>query len=185
MNILSETITLSPEETKTLKDFLNLGQALVNSLTSSQISGAAAALGDMMPLLQSLANPGVFKLINTLAECSDSLADLLQLITAYHKAGTFKTALELVTLLGVVKDALGTPTVAQYAEKANTLLVTGDQLVSELGGFDKIQALTKALQKASQAADQDSSTIGIMGLLKALKEPQIQKGLKILLNLAK
>ena len=170
---------------KTLQDLLNLGRALTNSLTSSQISGAAAALGQLMPLLHSLNNPGVPELIRTLAECSDTLADLVRLISTYYKAGTIQTALELATLLGVVKDALGTPTVAQFAEKANTMLVTGDQLVSQLGGLDKIQAVVKSMQKASLAADQDNRTIGIMGLLKALKEPQIQKGIKILLNLAK
>ena len=95
---MSETLTLSPDEIKTLKDFLNLGRSLTISLTSSQIVSLASSLGEIVPLLQALSNPDVQKLIKALAESSGTLADLIRLADTYYKSGTIRTALELVTL---------------------------------------------------------------------------------------
>jgi uncharacterized protein YjgD (DUF1641 family) len=185
VNKLSETLTLSPDEIKTLKDFLNLGRALTTSLTSSQIVSLASGLGEIVPLLQALSNPETQKLIKALAESSGTLADLIQLVDTYYKSGTIKTALELLTLLGVLKDALSTPAVARLAEDANALMVTGDQLASELGGLEGIKKVITSAKEASKEAAQDRSTIGIMGLQRTLKEPQVQKGIKFLLHFAK
>jgi len=182
---LNETQTLSPEEIKTLKDFLNLGRSLTISLTSSQIVSLASSLGEIVPLLQALSNEEVQKLIKALAESSGTLGDLIQLLDAYYKSGAIKTALEVVTLLGVLKDALSTPAVARLAENASTLMVTGDQLASELGGLEGIKKVITAGKEASKEAAQDRSTIGIMGLQRALKEPEVQKGIKFLLHFAK
>ncbi len=182
---MNETLTLSPEEIKTLKDFLNLGRSLTISLTPSQIVNLASGLGEILPLLQALSNPGIQRLIKTLAESSVTLGDLIQLLDAYHKSGTIKTALEAVTLLEVLRDALSTPAVARLAENANALMVTGDQLTSELGGLQGIKKVITAAKEASQEAAQDRSSIGFMGLQKVLKEPEVQKGIKFLLHFAK
>jgi hypothetical protein len=42
---MADMTTLSPEEIKTLKDFLNLGRSLTSSLTSSQIASFASGMG--------------------------------------------------------------------------------------------------------------------------------------------
>ena len=182
---MNETLTLSPEEIKTLKDFLNLGRSLAISLTSSQIVNLASGLGEIVPLLQALGNPEVQKLIKALAESSGTLEDLIQLLDVYYKSGTIKTALELVTLLGVLKDALSTPAMARLAENASTLMVTGDQLIAELGGLEGIKKVITAAKEASKEAAQDRSAIGIIGLQRVLKEPEVQKGIKFLLHFAK
>lgn len=182
---MSETLTLSPEEIKSLKDFLNLGRSLTISLTSSQIVSLASGLGEILPLLQALSSAEMQKLIKSLEESSGTLGDLIQLLDTYYKSGAIQTALELVALLGVLKDALSTPAVARLAENANTLMVTGDQLASGLGGIEGIKKVIRSVREASNEAAQDRSTIGIIGLQKVLKEPQVQKGIKFLLHFAK
>ncbi len=182
---MSETLTLSPEEIKTLKDFLNLARSLTISLTSSQIVSLASGFGEIVPLLQVLSTPEVQKLIRVLAHSSNTLGDLIQLLDTYYKSGTIKTALELVTLLGVLKDALSTPAVARLAENVSTLMVTGDQVIAELGGFEGMKKIIRSAREASDEAAQDRSTIGIMGLQKVLKEPEVQKCIKFLLHFAK
>jgi uncharacterized protein YjgD (DUF1641 family) len=185
MNKLEETLTLSAEEIKTLRDFLNLGRALTSSLTSLQIASLASGLGEIMPLVQALSQPGIQRLVRVLAESSDTLADLIQLADSYYKSGTIKNTFELATLFGVLRDALSTPAVARLADTLNRLMVTGDQLVVELGGVEGIQGFIKSAREARKKAEEDKSTIGMTGLLKALKEPGVQKGIKFLLNFAK
>ncbi len=182
---MEETSKLSAEEAKTLRDFLNLGRALTSSLTSSQIASLASGLGEILPLLQTLSHPRIRKLILALSESSDTLANLVELATAYHRSGTIQSALETVTLLKVVRDALSTPAVAQWAETVNNLAVTGDQLISEMGGVQGIQGFIKSAKEARKEAEEDRTTIGMTGLLKVLKEPGVQKGIKFLLHFAR
>jgi uncharacterized protein YjgD (DUF1641 family) len=182
---LEETSKLSAEEIKTLRDFLNLGRALTSSLTSSQITGLASGLGEILPLLQTLSHPGIRKLIVVLSESSDALGNLVELAATYHQSGAIRNALEWVTLLKVVRDALSTPTVAQLAETVNNLAVTGDQLVSEMEGIEGVQGFIKSAKEACKEAEEDKTTIGMTGLLKALKEPGVQKGIRFLLHFAR
>ncbi len=182
---MEETWKLSAEEIKTLRDFLNLGRALTSSLTSSQITSLVSGLGEILPLLQALNQPGVRKLIGALSESSDVLASLVELVTTYHQSGTIQNALELVTLLKVVRDALSTPAVAQLADTINSLAVTGDQLVSEMRGIEGIRGFIKSAKQACMKAEEDKSTIGMTGLLKALKDPGVQKGIKFLLHFSR
>ncbi len=182
---MSDNLPLSTQEVKTLRDFLNLGRALTSSLTSSQIASLASGLGELTPLLQNLSHPGAQRLVQVLTASSDTLADLIQLIVTYHKSGTIRNALELATLFGVVRDALSTPGVAHLAEAADRFMVTSDQVCAEVGGIEGVRGLIHSAKKACEEAEQDENRVGIMGLLKALKEPQVQKGIKFLLLFSK
>ena len=179
---MEETSKLSIEEIRILRDFLNLGRALTSSLTSSQITCLASALGEIVPLLQALGHPGIRKLFQALIESSDALADMVGLVATYHKAGTVRNGLELVTLLGVVREALSAPAVVRLAETGNAVMLTGDKLAAMLGGMEGIQGLSKSAEEACEETTEDRSTIGILGLLKALKEPQVQRGIKFLIH---
>ena len=178
---MDQNMELSAEEIATLKDFLNLGRALVSSLTSSQLSHFASNLGE---IIQTLSDPGLLKLTKAVADCSDTLADLVKLTDVYYRSGTIKNAFELVTLLGVVKDAVSTQSVTRFAEDANAVIVAGDQLASALGGVSGLEKLANFTLEASKEAAQDNRTVGVMGLIRSLKEPQVQKGIKFFLHLA-
>lgn len=141
---MSDTVTLSTDEIKAMRDFVNLGQALVSSLSSTQISRFASTLGEVLPLLQSLANPDVMRLVKVVAESAGSLAELIQLVTEYHKSGRIQQALELVTLVGVVKDALSSGSISGMARLTNDALVTVHQLATQLGGIEKLQELVNS-----------------------------------------
>ncbi len=176
---------LSPEEIETLKDFLNLGRSLTSSLTSSQITSLASGMGQILSLLQTLREPGIQNLVQVLAGSSSTLVDLIRLVDAYYKSGTIQKGLELATLLGVVRDALSTPAVAQLAEDTNAFMVTVDQAAAQFGGLAGIQSAIESAKEASKEATKDTRIIGIMGLLRALKEPQVQREIKFLLHFAK
>ena len=182
---MADISTLSPEEIKTLKDFLNLGRSLTSSLTSSQIASLASGMGQIMPLLQTLSDPGIQKLLQALAESSGTVVDLIRLVDAYYKSGTIRKGLELATLLGVVRDALSTQAVAKLAEDTNALMVTVDQAAAQFGGLAGIQTALESAKEASKETAQDTSTVGLMRLLGALKEPEVQRVIKFLLHFAK
>lgn len=90
--------------------------------------------------------------------------------------------METLALPEAVRNALSTETIVRWAEKANHVLVTGSRLAAACGGVEGIKAAGEAARKAVQEAGEDRRTIG---LLQALKEPDIQRGIKILLHFAR
>jgi len=182
---LTENAALTPEEMKTLKDLLNLGRALTNSLSSDQIAHLSAGLRELFPLLRTLRNPEVQKLIKALEESAGFLAELVPYEIAYCKAGVVGNVMETIALLGAIRNALSTETIVRWAENANNVLVTGSQLAAACGGMEGIKAAGEAARQAAHEAGEDRRTIGIIGLLQALKEPEIQKGIKFLLHFAR
>ena len=182
---MADIPTLSPEEIKTLRDFLNLGRSLISSLTSSQIASLASGMGEIMPLLQTLSGPAIQKLLQALAESSGTVVDLIRLVDTYYKSGTIGKGLEVATLLGVVMDALSTPAVAKLAEDTNALMVTVDQAAVQFGGLAGVQRALESAKEASKETAQDTSTIGLIRLLRALKESQVQRRIKFLLHFAR
>lgn len=168
---LRDDVTLTKEDIKVLKDLAN------REMTGNPVAANST--------LQNLADPNITKLIQEISAASGSLTELVRLMDAYQKSGTMQKVFELVTLLGIVRDALSTEVVAHIAENVNTLMVTGDQLITELGGVAEISSAIKSAKKASKEVAQDSGDIGVFGLFKALKEPSIQKGIKFLIHFAR
>jgi uncharacterized protein YjgD (DUF1641 family) len=175
-------VDLSDDELQTLKDMLNVARALISSVSAAQITALAARIGELMPVLEAVLNPRV---LNSLSHAGDDIADLIDLIISYHQSGTFKKALELITLASVLREALSTPTVEHLAASANDILISGNQLVGELQAVGGMGGLLAAAKKASLQAEQDQRAIGAVGLLRALKEPEVQKAIKFLLHFLK
>ena len=180
---MDEQATLSPEEVETLRNFLNAGQAVTGSLSSSQIAALAGAASEVLPTLQRLASPEVQRLVTAVADSADSLAGWVRTASEYVKAGQLESALELLTLLGVLRAAVGTSTVSSLAETASALLVSADQLASSFGGADGVRALLAAVPRAREQTERDYRTLGVLGLARALKQPGVQRGVKFLLHL--
>lgn len=176
------TIELSEEELKTFKDMINLARALMSSVTGAQIAGLAARIGEIMPVLDALSSPRV---MNALSQAGDDIADLIDVVVSYHRSGTIRKALELVTFLSVLREALSTPAVARMAESANEFLLAGNQLLTELERVGGVKGLAAAAREASLEAERDQRTVGAAGLLRALKEPDVQKAIKFFLHFLK
>lgn len=173
------TIELSDDELKTLRDVLNVGQALISSASPSQVAGLAGRIGEIMPALEIASSP---RMAQSLSRAGDDIADLIDLMVTYHKSGTFKKALDLVTFVSVIRDALSTPTATHLAESANEFLLKSHRLVSELSCIGGVEGLMAAADEASAQTEQDKGTIGFVGLLRALKEPEVQRAIKFLLH---
>lgn len=176
------TIELSDDELKTFKDMINLARALMSSVSGSQIAGLSARIGEFMPVLEVLTSPRV---TNALSRAGDDLADLIDLIIRYHRSGTIRKALELITFFSVLSEALSTASVARMAESANEFLLAGDQLLSGIECVGGVKGLARALKEASLEAEQDQGTIGVVGLLRVLKEPDVQRATKFFLHFLK
>lgn len=173
------TIELSDDELKTLKDVLNMGRALISSVSGSQITGMAARLGEIVPALETISSP---RFMQSLSNAGDDIADIIDLIVVYHKSGILKKALDLITFLSVVRDALSDRAVADMAESVNEILLKNHALLSELQAMGGVGHLLAAAREASVRTDQDQRTLGSVGLLRSLKEPEVQKSIKFIVN---
>jgi uncharacterized protein YjgD (DUF1641 family) len=179
---LDENLDLSPEELRTLREFLNFGRALVSSVTSSQIASVAAASGQ---IAETINRRGLDRLIQTVAECSDSLAGVVRLVDEYYRSGTIKNALDMIAFLGSLKDALSAHAVARMAEGANRAMSMADQVTAVVGGLEGAERVARCAVESAKDTGRDDRTIGTIALLRSLKEPQVQRGIKFLLHMAR
>lgn len=182
---MSENLTLSPDETQTLKEFLNLARALKDSLSTEFIVKTAGSLGELMPLLDLLQDKEMHTLLVTLSDSAGNLSEILKLINEYYTSGALNSALELIALLGAVKNALTTESVAKMAENLSSAMVIGDKVTAQVGRLGEVQTLLDAAKYASKEAEADTGKIGIYGLLKMIGEPEVQKGLKFMMYFLK
>lgn len=169
---------LSREEVAAARDLVNLGRALGGSLTSAQVSRLAAAAGELLPLVDALQAPGVRRLAEALAESAGDLAEVVRLVASYHRAGQIQRGLELLTVVSVLQGALGTPAVGRLAETAGAVLVAADRLAAEVGGVEALDRAGRAAGSARRQAAADTPALGALGLLRELRDPAVQRGVK-------
>ncbi len=173
------TLTLTEDEVRTLKEILNLQRALADSITPSEITGVAARFSEVLPLAEVFSRT---ETVRAMQELGGELPEIIGLLLEYHRSGVMQRALEAMGLLSAIITSIGSETAVRFAKAANKALVSADRLISDTRTPDAISGITDAAREAAQKAANDSSTLGLVGILRALKEPSVQKALKFLLH---
>ncbi len=118
--------------------------------------------------------------LRLLSESAEELPEIMKLLQEYHRSGTLRRALEIMTLLSVIIDSIGTETIVRFAKAANSAILSADRLLSHV----QLPVAAATIAEAARKAEQDNRSLGVTGLLRALKEPSVQKALKFLLHFA-
>lgn len=119
-----------------------------------------------------MSSPEVLALLEQLRQSAPALTHALQRIDTASRSGALDTLLDLADVLHVARVSMSDGMVARMAGGVRVGLELAD-----LG-------LTAAEEAGAEAAA-DHKTIGPMALLRTLKEPGVQYGLKFLLALAR
>jgi uncharacterized protein YjgD (DUF1641 family) len=118
-------------------------------------------------------------MLTSLFDHPDTLIGVLDQLTTWQSDGTWQRLLELVSLVMTVLDSLSIATierVATTAEKAGRTLST----VMDSRAVPMSMALLDAVSDAWQDALGDRKSLTLVGILRLIKEPPVQLGLKTL-----
>lgn len=136
------------------------------------------AMSSEEKLLQALENPRVQEALLEIIERIDVIRDLVVTLKDYKLSGVLDDLLKITATLRFLTEGLLTRDLVERISKLQEVaLVAGGNLAQDPS---KVDCLTHAMAVADT-----SKPVGLMGLLSALRDPDVQRGLGYLISLLK
>lgn len=159
-----------------LSEWVSFSAALKDGVTP-QIAERVATLVTGLGQLASEIGPGVIETASAVESHGPVLREMIDDIAGWHQDGTWNMLTEMVTILRALNDSLTPDMVGRLVDMLTTL---GSATAAALdSGLLEIGIrLADALTSADKDAAQNASRITAMGLLRSLKEPEIQRAVK-------
>jgi uncharacterized protein YjgD (DUF1641 family) len=173
------------EQIPVLSDALGgVAGAAAASVTEGMIQRLAVMAERSVTALDAVTDPEVLALLQQLRASAPALTKTLKRLDDLNTSGALDTLLELAEIAQVFRVSMGDSMVARMADMVRQLGEMADLLLTS--GLPKAApALMQAVGAAQVDAAKDPSSIGLMGLVRSLREPQIQFALKFVLALAR
>ncbi len=111
--------------------------------------------------------------------------ELVQTLVVLKEKNVLQDLIEVGTFVSSATRALNTGAVVKLAGIAGTAAELGDRVFADMGGLDTVHNLLDAVEDTQEQVKKDNSKVGIGSLLKLMKDPEVQKGLKFMLTLLK
>jgi uncharacterized protein YjgD (DUF1641 family) len=164
-----------------LTELVSFTAALKDSATppiAERVATLAIGLGQMAGEI----GPGVVETVSAVEAHGPALRQMIEEIARWHHDGTWKTLTEAVTVVRALNDSLTPHMVERVVELAATL---GGALASaaESGLLDLGLRMGEALAAASHDSAQDASRVTAVTLMRSIREPGMQRGVKTLMAL--
>ncbi|KXG42893.1 DUF1641 domain-containing protein [Tepidibacillus infernus] len=115
----------------------------------------------------------------------NTLKELVQTINTMKEQNVLKDLLDLAHFISGATRAFNTGAVIKMANIAGTAVETGDRVLADLGGMETINKVLDAVEQAKEDIKHDTSKVGFGSLLKLMKDPGVQNGLKFMLAVTK
>jgi uncharacterized protein YjgD (DUF1641 family) len=150
-----------------------LDDEMVQTLAETGTNLGAAADG--------MATPELARLGESTGENATELAEAIETLARLQRSGTLDDVLALADTLSLVTAALDD-------EMVMTLTQTGSRLgeLADTAADDDVAgSLESVLQAVGEAGDQPPEAPGIIGLVKAMRDPEVQTGLGFVLAIAR
>ncbi len=119
-------------------------------------------------------------IIKKLAENRSEIIEAIDKLVWLEKSGNLDALLGFSALIKIVQDMISDSVVDKNAEMISNL-----GLLSAKFTNDRVLMLLNAIGDAICRCEKEPEPIGLMGLMKALREPEVQKALGMLINIAR
>jgi uncharacterized protein YjgD (DUF1641 family) len=130
------------------------------------------------------ASPEVLVLLEQLKTSAPALTHALKRVDDLHRSGALDTMLDMAQVLQAAKVSVGD---AMVHRLANMVRVLGEMVdvATTCGLAEKLPVVVDAVGTARADAEADQTNLGVMGLMKALRQPDAQFALKFMLALSR
>lgn len=130
--------------------------------------------------LAAASSPEMQALLAQMQKSAPALTHALKRVDELHQSGALDTFLDMAQVLQAAKLSVGDPMVHRMANMVRVAGELGD-LMMMCGLPDKLPALMEAADAAKADAAADQRSLGVLGLVKALRQPEVQYALKFML----
>lgn len=115
------------------------------------------------------------------AENATEFAESLETIAYLQETGTLDDLLELVELVSLITAAMDDEMIMSVAAMGTRIGELADTAAKD----DVATGLDDVLAALGEATDEQPEKVGMVGLLKALRDPEVQAGLGVVIALAR
>jgi uncharacterized protein YjgD (DUF1641 family) len=119
-------------------------------------------------------------LLKKIAENQEHLIEAIDKLVWLEKSGNLDALLGFSALIKIVQDSISDAVVERNME-----MISNIGLISTKFTSDRALVLLNALGDAICRCEKEPEPVGMVGLMKALREPEVQKALGMLLNIAR
>ncbi|WP_247007056.1 DUF1641 domain-containing protein [Halorientalis litorea] len=161
-----------------LLDALALGESALTDEMARDLADTTATLAESA---DALATDETAALAETVGQNGDELGDALDTLLTLQRAGTLDDVVKLAEVLSLLTAALDDEMVRSLAETGGALGEVADTAADE----DTRDGLETVLQGVGAAEREESTRVGLVGLFKSARDPDVQHGLGYLLAVAK
>lgn len=167
-----------------MEEARGLAGAVEAALTPGTVDRLATLAERLGNVLDTLTSPEVLALAEQVRTSAPALTRLLRRLEELDRTGALDLLLDLAGALGALSHSLSDAMVQRAADTLRSVAEVGDLAVSS-GLADRAPALAAALRQAGAEAAADPGRLGLFGLIRALRDPEVQRSLKFLLAVAR
>ncbi len=164
-----------------LTEVASLVSALRDSATpqlAERLSSMAIGLGE----IAGEAGRGVAETVRAVEHHGENFAQMLQQLGTWQQDGTWDALMQVVTLVKGLNDSL-TPHLVERAMAFVSDAVIDVGTVLDSGLLHVGVRAAEVLSEVTETVAVDTSRVTLTGLMRSLKEPEIQQSVKLLMGL--
>lgn len=185
---LESLIAENPEEVARFLDRLGVANDLLDTAelaTSAmddrmvqELSGTATNLG---AAADGLATPEAAQLGEAAGENAEDMADAIEGVAELQRSGTLEDLMAMADLIALASNAMDDEMVTELAATGTTLGEVADTASDD----DVARTVESLLEAVGEAGAEPTEPVGAVGVVKALRDPEVKEGLGFFLSLAK
>ncbi|MDA8066429.1 MAG: DUF1641 domain-containing protein [Thermaerobacter sp.] len=180
----NESLNNLLSKARELDELATVAKALQDGTTSQMVERVVGLGERLLEAADLLARPGMLELLRELSGAARGLTELLQTLRMLQDTGTLEALTQLALLAGAFKNSATDAMATRVAGLAASGLELADQAVSS-GAGHMLAGLGRASGEALAEAERDPRPVTLWGLRGQLRDPQVQKGVKLLLALTR
>jgi uncharacterized protein YjgD (DUF1641 family) len=160
-----------------LLDVLSLGESALDDEMVRELSATGSTLAESA---DALATAETVALAETLGENGDELQDALDTLLALQRSGTLDDLAELAAVGSLASAALDDEMVTSLAGTGASL----GEVAQTAADDDTRNGIETVLESIGEAESEPPKQVGVVGMVRGLRDPEVQHGLGYLLAVA-
>lgn len=169
------------ERLDVVNDLLDVGAVATAAMDDEMVESLAASGTTLGLAADGMATDGTVQLGEAVGENATDIAEGIETVARLQRTGTLDDLAELAELASLM-------TAAMDDEMATSVTATGSRLaeVADTAADDDVASgLEDLLNAVGAASTEETAPVGPLGLVGALRDPEVKAGLGVLLSVAR
>jgi uncharacterized protein YjgD (DUF1641 family) len=154
-----------------------------DAVTPGVVKNLMGTVVQLMEMVDTINNPEMLELLQEVSRISKELKEMMKVVEELQATGGLPVLVEAMGLIKTARDALNSTVVTRGLNTG----VKAFGLVDDMLQYEGDQLISKVLKAAydSQNDTSQEGSIGVLQMMKMLKDPDIQKSLQFVFKLLK